>query len=270
MAVRSNLNKLAPIALAGACLAAPAYGQVTGKPSETEARIGYALEAAASSYTYKETVDGAEFMRLSGPRASVAGRIDRTSGNGVFVAGELRLSYGRLDYRSASGTLDGIPDHYYDLRALAGRNFRGAGSTFSPYLGYGFRRLTNDSDGEVTSLGFVGYRRVSGYHYVPVGADWKLDLGGQQFLSINAEYDYLIRGSQLSDFEEEPIKNTQNRGWGVRASVLYGSGKWSAGPYLDYWRVAESNVDCGFIVGCWVEPRNITTDAGVRVRYSFE
>jgi hypothetical protein len=272
MAGRNPVVKAACGAILGAaCAAASAATPVFQKPIESSSRIDFSIEATASSYTYRETdLAGAEFMRLEGPRGGIAARVTRSSDNAVFVAGELRLSYGKLDYRSpGSGTIDGIPDRHYELRALAGRRFDLGASVLAPYLGYGYRKLINDSEGLVSSLGDVGYYRISAYRYVPFGADWMIALGGTRSLSINAEYDYLIRGTQSSELPGDPIKNTQNRGWGARGSILYGVGRWSAGPYMEYWRIALSNFACGAVF-CGVEPQNTTTEAGVRLRYSFE
>lgn len=257
------------LAFSAAC-AGSALAQGVQNPVEPGSRIRYSVEAMASSYQYKETaLDGSEVMRLKGARGGIAGRADRISDNGVFVGGELRVSYGRPDYRSAeSGTMNGLTDYYYDLRFLAGRNFDLGTSVVAPYVGYGYRKLINNSEGKTTSVGDVGYYRASAYRYVPIGADWTIRLGNGQSLSVNAEYDYLIRGTQKSELPGEPIKNTQNRGWGARGSIMYGFGKWSAGPYVDYWRIARSNIDCFFV--CYVEPKNVTTDAGVRVRYVFQ
>lgn len=249
--------------------ALPAAAQMTAQ-QEQPGVTAYAIEGHGAAYKYKETDDdGSEFMNYKGKRVGVAGRITRTAANEVVTAGEAKLSYGRLDY-TGSGTMSDVPDYFYEFRFLAGRRFAAARGTLTPYLGFGWRHLVNDSSDMTTTTGAYGYTRTSDYYYLPLGADWRWTVGGG-YLELNAEYDILLRGTQKSELVGETTKSTQNRGHGVRASVLWGQGSFAAGPYMNYWKIAKSTEEIcggGFFV-CW-EPKNTTTEAGLRVRYTFQ
>jgi hypothetical protein len=261
-----------PLAVSFAALLIGAPPASAQKPAGQEQAgvTNYAIEGQGAAYKYKETDDdGSEFMNYKGKRVGVAARATHVAPNEVVTAGEAKLSYGRLDY-TGSGTLSDVPDYYYEFRFLAGRRLAAGGGTLTPYLGFGWRHLVNDSSGMTTSTGAYGYTRTSDYYYLPLGADWRLSTGGG-YLEINAEYDILLRGTQKSELIGETVKNTQNRGHGFRASALWGQGAFAAGPYLNYWKIAKSTEDLcggGFFV-CW-EPKNTTTEAGLRVRYSFQ
>lgn len=80
----------------------------------------------------------------------------------------------------------------------------------------------------------------------------------------------------MSKFGLRKIKNKQNSGYGVRASVsYYGSAKrfdWMIEPYIRYWDIDDSEPefirDGPFIHRFW-EPDNSTRELGVSARIRF-
>jgi hypothetical protein len=146
-----------------------------------------------------------------------------------------RLAYGRMDY-SGSGTIDGIDDYVFESRLTFGYSFilgsRGA-TRLTPYFGYGYRHLYDDLGGRVSSTGALGYDRRSQYHYVPIGIEGLFVIGDGWSLRPTAEFDYLIYGTQDSYLSQtglfDDVHNEQNSGFGVRASVMFGT-------FLGTWR----------------------------------
>lgn len=259
---------LAVAAATSVSFAMPALAQFPAKGGPTGTN-GYSVEGQLSSYRYEEP----DLMDLKGIRGSVAARVTHDASNAVFTAGEAKISYGRLDYSSVgTGKMNDVPDHYYELRALVGKRFHAGGVPWSPYFGFGWRHLVNNMEDMTTTTGHFGYKRVSDYYYLPIGIEWRLPLGNSRYLESSAEYDLLLRGTQKSYLPGETIKNTQNRGHGIRATSMYGMGQWAFGPYVNYWKIAESTVEFGPFfcsLGC-VEPKNETLEAGLRLRYTLK
>lgn len=257
-------------------VAAPIFGLVvSGIPFHAAAQQKHAvagsnefsLEGQLSNYAYEEP----GVMELKGKKFAVSGRITHRGESDVFTAAEARIAYGTVDYNSVNtGSFSGAPDYLNDFRALVGRRFNAGSSSISPYFGVGWRYLINDSSTAVSSTGHAGFRRVSGYNYLPIGIDWHSKMGGN-YIEFNAEYDLLLRGTQRSEIPGEPIKNTQNTGHGFRASAMWGQGHWAAGPFANIWKISDSNKEIcnGGTALCW-EPKNNTNEAGIRIRYLFQ
>lgn len=200
-----------------------------------------------------------------------------------FVQADARYAYGRANY-SGSGTQKNIPNWYYELRGLLGRDFQINDHVLAPYGGLGYRYLMDDQTG-VTSTGSASYRRESTYWYIPVGITHRMRLGVNR-LETNLEFDYLIQGTQVSHLSDTigkngitqygDISNAQNRGFGARFSSLYQFEKWSMGPYITYWNIGQSNtVTTNATINATqyqvraYEPSNYTVEAGLRIAYRF-
>jgi hypothetical protein len=186
---------------------------------------------------------------------------------------------------TGSGTVDGIDDRVFEGRLTVGRALLlGAqgGSRITPFLGYGYRRLYDELGGRVTSTGALGYDRLSQYHYAPLGVEGLFFLGDRWSVRPTLEYDYFIAGSQDSYLSQTglglgDLHNSQDSGYGVRASLLFGtiigSLRMEFGPYLRYWKIDDSDIQpvvfSGVTVGGGFEPANETYEAGLAVKVNF-
>jgi hypothetical protein len=106
-----------------------------------------------------------------------------------------------------------------------------------------------------------------------MGFQHQLLLQDEYQWSTHFEYDYLLRGEQISYLSDTRIlpfniKNKQTQGYGLRGELLYGQNKWSAGPYVSYWHIKDSKREDIDGAVFW-EPRNQTLEVGVLLKYSF-
>jgi hypothetical protein len=234
-------------------------------------RPGWEVGAQAAHYHYEEP----DFMTLIGLRAGGVGAFTFTQGDAFFKA-DGRVSLGALKYQG-SGTQTGVPDSIFEVRLVAGKDLRaGEGVVFSPYAGLGYRYLYNDLRGNWRSGGilYVGYRRYSNYLYAPLGLTLRTGLSDGWVLAPTVEYDFFIRGSQttkLSDtgLGDPNITSEQKRGNGYRFALMAEKGRFSAGPWIHYWNIKESeHVALGGGRFGW-EPENWTREIGFEVRYRF-
>jgi hypothetical protein len=252
---------------------------------QTLTHTGQSLGLTLSDYKYQEpSVDVKDQGKKIG--------IDYTSTlqlqNDYFFKVDGRFAYGKVDY-TGSGTMNGLPDWYYDIRPLIGKDFAFNSYVLAPYAGFGYRHLYNDARGE-SSTGAWGYRRSSNYFYIPVGLTHRVELAKQSMLETTLEYDYLCTGKQVTRLgdvyegqygitESKNIENKQKNGYGLRASTQLHVNQWSFGPYVTYWKIKDSN-DANFYVysasedqwyysSGWIEPHNTTLEMGLKVSYSF-
>ncbi len=232
-------------------------------------RSGWELGGQVARYHYEEP----HFMWVEGDRIGVTGAYTLANEKRLFTRIEGRWSYGELDYQG-SGTLEGVPDHIFELRVLAGRDYRTGKVVWSPYVGGGFRYLYNDLRG-VTSTGQFGYRRESFYFYVPLGVTLRLPLGGEWVLAPQVEYSGLVRGVQRSFLSDtgipglNDVTNYQRDGSGYRAQLMIEGRRWSFGVWTNYWDVEDSDVQATGVGLYGMEPANWTRESGVELRYRF-
>jgi len=205
-------------------------------------------------------------------------RVDYSSDESGLGA---KYATSRVDYSSdESGDMDGIKDRLFEVRLLLGAEwFPYKNISFMPYVGFGYRKLTDDSSGKETDLGALGYKRTIRYFYVPIGISGAYYINPNWKIKGYAEYDYFIRGkvkSYLSDIDPtlyEDIKNTQDNGYGIRAGVSivrnFKSFELSGGPYVKYWKIDKSDISYDSWGREWVEPKNHSTETGAMLRISF-
>lgn len=192
--------------------------------------------------------------------------------SGWFVSGGARFAYGLVDYKG-SGTDKDHSDYIWEIRATGGRDFMLGRVNVSPYTGLGYRFLYNDNRG-VTSTGALGYERESQYVYIPFGVTPRFNLfNNGSRIALNLEYDLFLYGNQRSYLSKtrlsaEDLENEQDRGWGLRGSILYEGENWSAGPFFNYWNIATSSRNCNVDL-CGYEPMNQTYEFGLRLAYRF-
>jgi hypothetical protein len=209
---------------------------------------------------------------------------DSTSPNGYF------LDLGEYSPCSESGDRD----WYLEGRALFGKDFVGRTWGVSPETGLGVRHLSNGIAG-------VPAFRTDDYLYVPFGVTARTRLTSHRALSVNLEYDQLLRGWQnthesqlgggiVSATDTAPaftivafsdIAFTQHQGWALRASAKYHvNRRWSLEPAYVYWHVSDSPVRAAPVTftvngvtakeqfGAF-EPVNYTNEFLVKLGYHF-
>lgn len=234
---------------------------------------GAEIGLQVSTYRYEEVVDNTTFMDTKGRKMGVT-----ASGTHVldeqwrdwFVTVEGSYVAGTVNYEG-SGTLDGSMDDITVIRVTAGRDISYARHVASYFAGLGRRSLFNDLRG-TTSTGASGYRRESTYYYLPLGVTLRLPWTSQARVATTLEYDYLIRGQQVSyttDYgEASDLHNTQRRGYGIRLGTAYETALWSAGVFYNYWNIADSDTaTAGSLTG--YEPKNTTKEFGIQIKYRF-
>jgi hypothetical protein len=251
--------------------------------------ISQEIGVSASSYKYVED----NFMSLKGPLLGFDYGVRFEVSGGWFVKGDIRYSRGKVDYESnGSGTAENNTTWYLEPRLLLGYDFALGSHTLGPYTGLGYRYLFHDGRGE-TSTGAIGYRRESRYTYLPIGLAHRWSFGERTKLTTTIEYDYLLEGRQSSELNDgagqvttpalttvvsaQALKNDPKHGHGWRGSVMLQFGNWTMGPYASYWRISTSEPDQAYLVDdvgtVWVltgvEPKNKTTEAGIKASYLF-
>ncbi len=188
----------------------------------------------------------------------------------------------------------GDKDWYVETRGLVGKDLIGRKWGWSPYTGLGFRHLSNGT------TGIPGYR-TDDYLYVPFGITARTAIASHGALSVNLEYDRLIRGWQTTRDSalgggDVPATATapaftidgltdvsfaQHAGWALRASATYQvTRRWSAEPFYIRWHVSASpvsyetatftvnNVTAEEQLGAY-EPLNVTREYGVKLGFHF-
>lgn len=261
------------------CVAAP---DVYAESASVQTRNGNEFGLTFSSYSYQEPTLG---VSIIGDKFGLSHTGTRVVQNDWFFKDDLHFAYGKVDY-SGSGVQLGRPDWYYEARGLLGKDFQLGYAVYSPYAGLGYRYLFNDERG-YSNTGSVGYRRESHYLYLPLGVTQHLKLPDQAVLSTTVEFDYFLRGEQvsrLSDLNGQngfisafDSTNRQNSGYGYRLNMLYEMSDWSFGPFLSVWKIASSeyttqimtDVTHGARLLSLHEPQNQTAEFGIRVSLRF-
>ena len=178
------------------------------------------------------------------------------------------VTRGWVNY-SGSGTLD---KDYYKFR---GETYAGYQlDNFTPIIGLGYRWLYDDSGGETSSTGALGYDRQSQYLYIPVGGIFNID----KDIKIKSQFNYLIAGRQTSYLSDiagfSDVENDQSYGWGVDFTIDYKfSGATSLYSFYRHWDIDKSDTANGTFAGVLVfeafEPANTTTEAGIGIGYKL-
>ncbi len=271
-----QLKTLVTLSLAGlALLAGTAHAQGMPLATTTGSDIGIQL----SGYKYEEQVGGAFFMSTEGNKLGLSGSFTQAHEDGWFWGGDIRYASGHVEYRSAgTGEMSGVRDYYVDARLTFGQDFESSGQVWAPYTGLGYRHLNNDLRG-FTSTGAIGYRRTSEYIYIPLGVTHRFRLDSEARFATTLEYDFLLQGRQRSYLTDtSPLvtsdaDNLQRRGYGLRLNLAYETPRWSAGVFVHYWDIADSDVGTYTIapnlVDSVYEPQNTTREVGVMLKYRF-
>lgn len=258
-----------------------------------------------SSYTYKEP-HMEKKVKDSGSKNGVSMRYTMRSllssefdeADPSFAMLDLRYMRGDVKYEGWMGYTDfntgeewsepysqsGLDDYYFEAALKAGRILTLGTDRLElwPYLGIGWRQLTNHAD-ELTG----GYKRTQTYVYIPIGTDFKWKVDDRFSLTLNGQFDWLIHGNNHNDgvlspdlSEVESISMGQDQGYGlrlsVRADIEAGKVGFFVEPFWRYWHIQNSEEFWLYWGGdpsqpaiCFVEPFNTTREYGLRVGITF-
>ena len=233
--------------------------------------VGYSADLTLDiSYYYYEEPN---FMRdTSDPVLYSAGSrkwdIPAEDNNTLQFLYTAEATRGWVNY-SGSGTLD---KDYYKFRGEVYAGYRM--DNFTSILGLGYRWLYDDSGGQASSTGALGYDRQSQYYYVPAGGI--LDIG--QDIKLKGQFNYLLTGKQTSFLSDiagfSDVENDQSFGWGVDFTFDYKiTNSTSFYSFYRYWDIDKSDTAEGTFPGVLIfeafEPANKTTEAGIGIAYKF-
>jgi len=227
-----------------------------------------------SAYRYEEP----GFMSLDGGKFGLDINSIKVLQHNRFIRGDLRYAFGTVDYSSYdTGNASGELDLYIEARGLFGKEWAINNTALALYTGLGYRYLFNDGR-NISSTGAAGYRRESNYLYAPIGIINRTPIINHAILVSNLEYDHLLIGrqvSKLSDVEQgySDLVNQQNKGYGLKLSIMYEKGKRMIGPYAHYWNIDDSEITSvfqnGIPSGTGMEPKNNTVEFGLKASQQF-
>ncbi|HEX9946659.1 MAG TPA: hypothetical protein VGA98_03885 [Allosphingosinicella sp.] len=256
--------------------------------AQAQTRGGFEVGAELFDYSYRERLEGETIVYDDGLFGGFHLGYVETIGGGLFLRGKLSAAVGSVDYRSPDPTgderIENVDQSVGQLELHIGFDLPlGGGATLSPFTGLAARALIDESGGEVTPGGLAGYDREVGYAYVPIGVGARVPVGKGAIL-LNAQYNLVVNGtarSKLSDVDPEipDLKLDLDGGHGFEASVAYrmpvGKHALSFGPFIRHWKIDRSdsftiiNPDDPSEALEFSEPRNRTTELGLRLSFAF-
>lgn len=239
----------------------------------------YTLGAESFSYIYKEPY----LMQMKGVFYGINGAYSFYLGYDYFMKLDGRFAYGKTNYFSnnTGGFATKTPNKLFETRVLLNRNIQICDKiSLIPFAGVGYRYKQDNSQGIKTSTGHNGYLRKSNYYYLPVGVSMNYNLPHGWNVNTTVEYDFLLEGKQKDyRLQSKILKLNQSKGRGLRSEILlektFSRYILSIGPYINYWNIKDS--DRSFFIckcganhkGYFYEPKNITKETGVKIKYTF-
>jgi hypothetical protein len=236
---------------------------------------GWEIGPEAYYYAYREP----NLMHQIGPSVGVNTSYTYKVSNAFLTLNGIG-DVGRLNYKSdGTGNINGIWDLTGDLRLLGGADLmRTESFGVSPFIGIGYRVLYDTGGNKVSTTGAHAYDRLSQYGYIPVGLGLSF-ASGNWVWRATAEYDYLVRGKQISYLSQAgatDVSNTQKHGYGLRGTLLVETatpwGRIAFGPFVRYWNIGESDPVFFTAAGTSFvgdEPHNNTLEGGLTLRFRF-
>lgn len=258
------------------------------------ASMKHQISISASSYSYTEPNlttlnDGTLDIKIRGMKLGIEYLGILELDNNYLILGGVDYNNGSVDYEG-SGKLTGIPEYYYSAKIAFGRKIDYTNYTIKPYIGYGYRYLKESGGGMTTTTNAWMYDRASTYNYIPIGIIHEMPLQAKNSkLTTTFEYNQLVSGNQFSGLSVgngtrngtvlaniPDINNSQTSGYGLNLSVMYSESKWSIGPYIKYWNIAQSDTVSATILvngasrrySAW-EPANNTVEYGIKISHNF-
>jgi len=253
----------------------------------------FTLAPSVSQFSYSEPGYMEDTGVMYGLTASYSWRGENL-GPIEMIKAEATALWGGVDYSSfGAGSIHGIPDSIIETRFLFGTNlFRQGQTVFTPYVGLGYRRLTDKSEGLVSTTGAFGYDRQSNYYYSPIGIEISSNLETGLTVGGILEYDFFVDGTQVTSVPRDMLTNgaavsgnftnDQNHGYGLRASLkilknISNACRLVFEPYYRYWNIKVSKPDSivktetGNLqkIITVVEPGNNSSEYGIKVGVEF-
>ena len=199
--------------------------------------------------------------------------------NGVMIKVAGRFSYGQVDYQN-SVTFNNIDDIIFEIRTLGGYDFKLSKSlTMTPFIGLGYRYLRDDMAGRTSPAGSEkGYLRESNYYYSPIGIEAVNVFDNGWSAGAIIEYDYFWKGTQKSNFSTavagyNDVENDQNSGYGLRGSIMIKKQTarlfFAIEPFIRYWNIDQSEIQNLTDYETVLEPKNESTEIGVKFTIGF-
>lgn len=195
-----------------------------------------------------------------------------------------RFAKGEVDYESVStGSAKGEKNYMFESRMTIGSTLPvQTDLNVTPYIGFGYRYLNNDSAGIQTTTGAYGYERESRYYYMPVGIESKKQLSEDWSYRLLLEYDFFFDGDQISHLDDvstvySSVRNDQNKGFGLKTGIKLikenPNYDFYLEPFWNYWHLERSDfssITCDNIP-CAVgyEPKNRTSELGFKLGTRF-
>jgi hypothetical protein len=262
--------------------------------AQAQTRGGFEVGVELFDYSYREQVEGQTVVRDDGRFVGLTLGYVGKLGDGWFLRGRLSGAAGSVDYRSEGSIidpdgeearLDNVSQGIGSLEVHIGRDFMLSGGTsITPFAGFASRVLDDNSGGEETENGLLGYDRQVSYAYVPTGFAVRTPVGGGAALTFSAQYNWIVGGdaeSKFSDLDPEApdVKVDLNGGHGFELSAIaeipLGRDSIRVGPFVRRWSLKQSD---SFVITNpddptesleLFEPKNRTTEIGVRISFAF-
>jgi hypothetical protein len=257
--------------------------------AQAQTRGGFEVGAELFDYSYRERLDGETIVYDDGVFAGFHAGYVETIGGGMFLRAKLSSAFGSVDYRApdpaGDARLENVDQAVGQLELHIGIDLPvGGGATLSPFTGLAARALIDESGDETTTTGEIGYDREIGYAYIPLGVGARVPVGARSAMLLSAQYNIVVNGTAESKFSGiDPalpdVELDLDSGHGFEASAAYqfGIGKHalSFGPFVRHWKIGRSdsfvitNPDDPTEALELFEPRNSTTELGVRLSFGF-
>lgn len=242
--------------------------------------VSYALDITfdLSNYKYRETDDNGNFQMsddAASPFVSVGIRdwdMPKSVGKfGLMYTAE--VTHGRVNYDSKNSGV--VKKTYNKARAEAYVTYR-TDKILSPFVGFGYRYLRDESGGQIGENGGVFYDRRSRYYYAPVG----VVINVTDKFTFKGQYNFFIKGEQKSYLmHTNPgypnVSNEQDDGWGADFTLNYqATENLSLYSFYRHWNIGKSEIATGYVpvrneTISWWEPDNTTHEFGLGVAYNF-
>jgi hypothetical protein len=252
---------------------------LTKQEKFANSKHNFSISTEMFSYSYKEP----SIMKTKGNSYGINTTYTYCFDDDFYLQPELRYSKGKELYKSymTGNDKEKTPNSIFEMRVLLkNRIFLSELKIDTyPYIGIGYRYKKDNSFNHRTDTGFIGHLRKSKYYYIPLGLSANLNLTKEWSLSVLGEYDLFLRGIQRTYNKNDFAKHKQNKGYGLRSEILlnknFNKHIFSIGPFVNYWKVKKSKISgnicnyCGMVHDYSFEPKNTTTEVGIKIKYSF-
>lgn len=239
----------------------------------TAAEISYQLGVEAYHETYKETVDGAAFMKEEAPMLGLTGGVNFRFSPLDEVQVDGRYARGQSKY---TGAYQGQP-----YGSLVNEDI----DRLSWELSATYKRYVPEWDGVKLGLGLGhryledrldkypgGYRRKNTLNYVTMGIERPTQFANGWTMTPAFRYKVLLDGEQKSDSQVNDLPSGMGYDLAVDFAKRNGKLEWVISPYLRTWHIKKSDsvyyLDSGLVYESY-EPDNKTRELGVGLSVRF-